>query len=140
MLHLCRSLPRYLFCSNGKKPSFENKEIPIELPTEHKKIIQICRPELKKYLTNGIITLLHSGLFMYLPNIYGDLNSLMEMKSSNMEQAVIFHEYGMVLGKWSVIFALMGVFTYWRRYDFLDISNRIAIRMRTVAFRKIMES
>lgn len=46
----------------------------------------------------------------------------------------------MVMGKWSVIFGLIGLFTYWRRYDFLDISNRIGIRMRTIAFKKIMES
>jgi len=46
----------------------------------------------------------------------------------------------MIMGKWSVVFGLIGVFTYWRRYDFLDISNRIGIRMRTVAFKKIMES
>ena len=45
----------------------------------------------------------------------------------------------MIMGKWSVVFGLIGVFTYWRRYDFLDISNRIGIRMRTVAFKKIME-
>ena len=44
------------------------------------------------------------------------------------------------MGKWSVVFGLIGVFTYLRRYDFLDISNRIGIRMRTIAFKKIMES
>ena len=44
----------------------------------------------------------------------------------------------MVMGKWSVVFGLIGVFTYMRRYDFLDISNRIGIRMRTIAFKKIM--
>ena len=77
---------------------------------------------------------------MYVPNIYGDINYLMELKISNMEQAAILSEYGMILGKWSVVFGLMGIFTYWRRFDFLDISNRIGIRMRTVAFRKIMES
>lgn len=44
------------------------------------------------------------------------------------------------MGKWACIFGLIGVFTYWRRYDFLDISNRIGIRLRSVAFKKILES
>lgn len=111
-----------------------------QLGSEHKRIYQICLPEKAKYLTNGLITLLHSALFMYLPKIYGDINYLMELKISNMDQAALLTEYGFIFGKWSVVFGLMGLFTYWRRFDFLDISNRIAIRMRTVAFRKILDS
>ena len=44
----------------------------------------------------------------------------------------------MMMGKWSIVFGLIGLFTYMRRFDFLDISNRIGIRMRTVAFKKIL--
>ena len=44
------------------------------------------------------------------------------------------------MGKWSVVFALIGILTYKRRYDFLDISNRIGIRMRTTLFKKMLES
>ena len=44
------------------------------------------------------------------------------------------------MGKWATVFAFMGIFTYWRRFDFLDITNRIAVRMRAIAFRKIMQS
>lgn len=83
---------------------------------------------------------MHSALFMYLPKIYTDINYLLELKASKMDRAMILTEYAMVMGKWSVIFGLIGVLTYWRRYDFLDISNRIGIRLRTVAFRKIMDS
>ena len=128
--------PRYLF-------SFPKKDFGFSSPkfsNEHQKILSICKPEYKKYFSNGIITLLHSALFMYLPKIYGDLNYLMEMKISHLDRATIISEYALVLGKWSVVFGLMGIFTYWRRFDFLDISNRIGIRMRTVAFRQIMES
>ena len=132
---------RYFFSNiHGSQNNKDGKEPPVKITSEHKKIIEICKPELRKYLSNGVITLLHSGLFMYLPNIYGDINFLMEMKISHMDQAVILSEYATILGKWSVIFGLMGVFTYWRRFDFLDISNRIGIRMRTIAFRRIMES
>ena len=44
------------------------------------------------------------------------------------------------MGKWATVFMFMGIFTYWRRFDFLDISNRIAVRMRAIAFRKILDS
>ena len=44
------------------------------------------------------------------------------------------------MGKWSLIFGALGILTYWRRFDFLDISNRIGVRMRAVAFQKILES
>ena len=52
---------------------------PIEpKPTsDYKKIYQICEPEKRKYITNGIITLLHSSLFMYLPKIYTDIGYLL---------------------------------------------------------------
>lgn len=75
---------------------------------------------------------------MYLPNIYGDINYLLELKVSAVDRAVILSEYGMVMGKWSVVFGLLGMFTYWRRFDFLDISNRIGVRMRSAAFKKIL--
>jgi hypothetical protein len=44
------------------------------------------------------------------------------------------------VGKWAIVFGLIGVLTYWRRYDFLDISNRIGIRLRSIAFKKMLES
>jgi hypothetical protein len=75
---------------------------------------------------------------MYLPNIYTDINLLLMLKVSAVDKSLIYFEYGMYMGKWSVIFGLIGVLTYWRRYDFLDISNRLGIRMRTVAFKKIL--
>lgn len=45
-----------------------------------------------------------------------------------------------MMGKWSVVFGLIGFLTYRRRYDFLDISNRIGIRMRLVLFKQLMNS
>ena len=77
---------------------------------------------------------------MYLPHIYQDINYLMELKVSVVEQQVLFSEYVYIMGKWATVFTLMGIFTYWRRFDFLDITNRIAVRMRAIAFRKILNS
>ena len=77
---------------------------------------------------------------MYLPKVYTDINYLMDLKVSNLPQTKILYEYGLMMGKWSFVFALIGVLTYKRRYDFLDISNRIGIRMRTTLFKKMLES
>jgi len=38
------------------------------------------------------------------------------------------------MGKWAILLGSMGILTYLRRFDFLDISNRIGVRMRVIAF------
>ena len=91
-------------------------------------------------MKNSVVTLIHAGLFMYLPNIYSDINHLMELKISVLSQEAILQEYGFTMGKWAVIFGSLGILTYVRRFDFLDISNRIAVRMRSIAFEKILNS
>jgi hypothetical protein len=86
------------------------------------------------------MTIIHSAFFMYLPNIYSDIDHLLSLRVSTMDKAMLTNEYLMVYGKWSVLICLVGVLNYWRRYNFLDISNRIGIRMRTIAFHKVMQS
>lgn len=54
----------------------------IQLKNEYQRLWAICRPELKKYMYCGAIALLHAATFMYLPNIYEDINSLMALKIS----------------------------------------------------------
>ena len=46
----------------------------VKLDKEYQKLWAICKPEIKKYMACGVITLLHAAAFMYLPNIYGDIN------------------------------------------------------------------
>ena len=45
----------------------------------------------------------------------------------------------MMTAKWSVIFGVMGVLTYRRRYEFLDISNRISVRLRSTLYKQILQ-
>ena len=42
------------------------------------------------------------------------------------------------MAKWAVIFGSLGTLTYLRRYEFLDVSNRIAVRFRTVLYNHIL--
>ena len=97
-------------------------------------MMSICKPELPKYLSNGAITLVHSAIFMYLPNIYNDLSTLMEMTLQTHSVAEINQTYLLMGGKWAILFTILGVLTYRRRVQFVDISNRIATRMRIVLF------
>ena len=85
------------------------------------------------------MTIAHAAVFMYLPSIYGDLNSLMELKLSAVPASSIISEYAMMTAKWSVIFGVMGVLTYRRRYEFLDISNRISVRLRSTLYKQILQ-
>jgi hypothetical protein len=71
---------------------------------------------------------------MYLPNIYTDINNLMAMTLETHTMEAINHAYLLMGGKWTAIFTLMGILTYQRRVQFLDISNRIGVRMRMVLF------
>lgn len=47
---------------------------------EYTKLVQMALPERNKYLKNVALTLAHATIFMYLPNIYGDINMLMNLK------------------------------------------------------------
>ena len=100
--------------------------------------MQICKPELPKYISNGILTLVHAGIFMYLPNIYHDLTTLMEMSLQTHSASAINEAYFLIGGKWTALFSFLGVLTYRRRVQFVDISNRIATRMRIVLFSQIL--
>lgn len=87
-----------------------------KIPSEHQKIFEICRPEFKKYAKNGIVTMIHAGLFMYLPTIYADISHLMELKVSVVGSDALWWEYGTKMGKWTLYFATLGFLTYWRRF------------------------
>ena len=58
----------------------------VQLNQEYRKLWQICRPELGKYLRCGAITLFHAAAFMYLPNVYDDINSLMALNIDTLPQ------------------------------------------------------
>lgn len=88
----------------------------VKLDQEYKKLWGICKPELKKYVVCGVITLLHAGCFMYLPNIYDDINSLMALNIDTTPQNVLLQEYAYKIGKWAGIFGTLGSLTYLRRY------------------------
>lgn len=61
----------------------------IKIPSDHQKLIDLCKPETKKYVSNSIVTLLHSSLFMYLPKIYTDINYLMGLKVGVLDRNYI---------------------------------------------------
>jgi hypothetical protein len=44
----------------------------------------------------------------------------------------------MKIGKWAGIFSALGTLTYLRRYEFLDVSNKISVRFRTVLYSHIL--
>ena len=48
--------------------------------------------------------------------------------------------YALTVGKWAAIFGTLGSLTYLRRYEFLDVSNRISVRFRTVLYNHILNS
>ncbi len=57
-------------------------------------------------------------MFMYLPNIYSDINYLMSLKVTAMPASEIYYAYLIMTSKWAALFAAMGVLTYRRRYYF----------------------
>lgn len=110
----------------------------IKLKNEYQRLWAICRPELKKYLYCGAISLVHAAAFMYLPNIYEDINTLMALRVSEVAPDILLQTYAAKIGKWTGIFATLGTLTYLRRYEFLDVSNRISVRLRTVLYSHVM--
>lgn len=87
-----------------------------------------------------MIALLHAGAFMYLPNIYGDIETLMGLRISSTSQEIILKTYALMIGKWAGIFGGLGSLTYLRRYEFLDLSNKISVRFRTVLYSHILNN
>lgn len=77
---------------------------------------------------------------MFLPSAFTDIQHLMSLKVSTVGQSALLWEYGLAMGKWGMFFALLGSLTYYRRFNILDLSNRIGIRMRSVLFKKILNS
>lgn len=77
---------------------------------------------------------------MYLPNIYTDINQLMALRISSVPSDVLLQTYAMKIGKWAGIFGALGTLTYLRRYQFLDVSNRISVRFRTVLYSHILNN
>jgi len=104
------------------------------------KLVDIGRPERMKYLKNIVLTLAHASVFMYLPNIYGDISHLMSLKEGVNATNEILHTYAYTLGKWTALFSIGGLLTYQRRYEFLDLSNRLAIRMRNALYTQTLHS
>lgn len=77
---------------------------------------------------------------MYLPKIYGDISHLMALKEGIQPTAEILQTYAYSLGKWATLFGAAGLLTYQRRYEFLDISNRLAMRMRNALYKETLDS
>jgi hypothetical protein len=88
----------------------------LNLKNEYKRLWAICRPELKKYMFCGVIALFHAGTFMYLPNIYEDINTLMALKATDATRDLVLQTYAIKVGKWAGIFGALGTLTYLRRY------------------------
>ncbi len=127
-------LARRSFCR------FSNDIKNVKLDQEYKKLWGICRPELKKYIVCGAITLVHAGFFMYLPNIYNDINLLTALNVDTTPSDVLLQQYAIKITKWAAIFGSLGTLTYLRRYEFLDVSNKISVRFRTVLYNHILSS
>jgi hypothetical protein len=100
----------------GSAVSYAFSSQNLKLKNEYQRLWAICRPELKKYAFCSVIALLHAGTFMYLPNIYQDINALMELKISQVPKEVLLEAYAMKIGKWAAIFGSLGTLTYLRRY------------------------
>lgn len=77
---------------------------------------------------------------MVLPSAFTDIQHLMSIKVSAVGQSTLLWEYGMTLGKWSMFFALLGSLSYYRRFNILDLSNRIGIRLRSILFKRILNT
>jgi len=112
----------------------------VKLDKEYQKLWAICKPELKKYIFCGVITVLHAGAFMYLPNIYNDINELMALNINQVPQEVLLQTYALKVSKWAGIFGSVGYLTYLRRYELIDVSNRISVRFRTVLYNHILSN
>ena len=75
---------------------------------------------------------------MYLPQIYTDISYLMEMKLDPLTWQEIGAGYAGVVAKWAGIFGGLGGLTYLRRYEFLDVSNKISVRFRSVLYHNVL--
>ncbi len=103
---------RLLYRVGSQSPSSKR----FSLKAEYRKLIQIAKPEQSKYVKNLVLTLAHASIFMYLPNIYGDISQLMNLKEGVNTTNEILHTYGYTLGKWTALFGTAGLLTYQRRY------------------------
>jgi hypothetical protein len=65
---------------------------------------------------SSVIALFHAATFMYLPNIYEDINTLMALKISEVPRDILLQTYAIKIGKWAGIFGALGGLTYLRRY------------------------
>lgn len=77
---------------------------------------------------------------MYLPHIYEDINTLTALSISQVPQDVIIQTYALKIGKWAGILGGLSTLTYLRRYEFLDITNKLSVRMRTVLYNHILNN
>ncbi len=109
------------------KPSEEN----------YSTLWKICKPESASYMKTIGLTLLHASLFMYLPQVYTDINYLMSL-TREIGDAALFMQYGIIVSKWAAIFGSLSFLTYNRRFHFLDISNKIGNRLRAVVYQKTL--
>jgi hypothetical protein len=64
---------RYLFrtFSNGKITHRE----------EYRRLFELAKPEYRKYIKNAALTLAYTGLMMYVPNVFQEISSLMNLKA-----------------------------------------------------------
>ena len=64
----------------------------------------------------------------------------MALNINDLPQNVLLQAYAWKISKWAGIFGSLGTLTYLRRYEFLDVSNRISVRFRTVLYNHILSN
>jgi hypothetical protein len=109
-------------------------------------LLQVIRPERGKYLRAACLSAFHAGLFMLLPGIFSDISGLLEKRlhrpAATPEQTeqnrAVMAEYRWKAAKWGLYFAVVGAATYRRRLEFIQLTNRIGHRLRTVLFRQLV--
>ena len=104
------------------------------------KCFYIIRPESRRFIANCVLTLVSSGIFMYLPNVFTDIQALLALNINTLPASEIWQQYLITTSKWMGIFGVSMLITYKRRFYFMDISNRIASRLRYVFYKKLLES
>ena len=64
----------------------------------------------------------------------------MALNVTQVSQDLLLKNYAWKIAKWGGIFGSLGTLTYMRRYEFLDVSNRISVRFRTVLYNHILSN
>ncbi|XP_051912596.1 ATP-binding cassette sub-family B member 10, mitochondrial-like [Hippocampus zosterae] len=116
------------------------------LSEESRLLLTIIRPERRKYVKAACLSAFHAGLFMLLPNVFTDLTALLEHRLhaaplTQLQQAenlAVYQDYASKAAKWTVYFGVVGTVTYKRRYEFIELTNRVGHRLRAAMFGQLV--